>query len=559
MPDRYLTALPRGSRTVSLSWRLLASDRADVGFNVHRRLPGAAWDVVSPAPVTDTTCFIDTAPDAKPYEYRVTSIAAPDDPSESVRVDSGADASIAILDVPLISPAQSTHELAPGDLLNNGRTGYIATVREDGQQFLDAYGGYGAADGRHLWRVPLGFPNNIYIDHTCGPYLVWDINHDGRSEVVCRLSRGNVWKNEIEQSKTACPDSYPWEKDVRMDPRPGDMLVALDGETGDLVWEVPWPGPTFSAHMTLGYLNGRENPPALVIRDTQPYGPCNLYAMSGIDGHQLWHVHQQRPSGHNLDVADLDRDGVQEVICGGACYNGDGSVNWEAEPFGHTDISKPAHILPGRDDMQVWFAVEGENQGVYLVDKDGKTVWKETYRHAHYGWLARHIPGVPGLHPHTSEDARYEFGAAETRQGNHFPIFHPDGSTWLNLTDWQRKNFVPVHWDGGPEVTFAIRIENKRIVRLLASGEIEDVPGSKLPEGGKYGRNLCTLDIAGDYRENITTTDLDTDRLIILANPNPASTRGTSPCDDWEYLHDCSQLGSGYYIYLSPPVTTTSG
>jgi hypothetical protein len=29
-----------------------------------------------------------------------------------------------------------------------------------------------------------------------------------------------------------------------------------------------------------------------------------------------------------------------------------------------------------------------------------------------------------------------------------------------------------------------------------------------------------------------------------------------SPTDDWEYVHDRSQLGSGYYIYLSPPVTT---
>ena len=43
----------------------------------------------------------------------------------------------------------------------------------------------------------------------------------------------------------------------------------------------------------------------------------------------------------------VDADGVQEVICGGVCYNGDGTVRWHAEPFGHTDISKPArNTLP---------------------------------------------------------------------------------------------------------------------------------------------------------------------------------------------------------------------
>ena len=55
-----------------------------------------------------------------------------------------------------------------------------------------------------------------------------------------------------------------------------------------------------------------------------------------------WRIEQERGAGHNLDIADIDGDGVQEVICGGICYNGDGSMRWEAEPFGHTDISKPA-------------------------------------------------------------------------------------------------------------------------------------------------------------------------------------------------------------------------
>ena len=141
------------------------------------------------------------------------------------------------------------------------------------------------------------------------------------------------------------------------------------------------------------------------------------------------------------------------------------------------------------------------------------------------------------------------------RAEGHFPIFLPDGSHWVSLTDWQRKNFVPVHWDAGPEVAFIIRKENKRVVRLLESGEIADLPDAKLPKGGVFGRNLACADVVGDFRENVVTVDEDRHSLIVLANPTPSRVRGYSPFDDFEYRHDRSQHGSGYYVYLSPPDT----
>jgi hypothetical protein len=40
---------------------------------------------------------------------------------------------------------------------------------------------------------------------------------------------------------------------------------------------------------------------------------------------------------------------------------------------------------------------------------------------------------------------------------------------------------------------------------------------------------------------------------MLLANPTVSSGQSYSPMNDFEYRHDRSQLGSGYYIYLSPP------
>ena len=67
---------------------------------------------------------------------------------------------------------------------------------------------------------------------------------------------------------------------------------------------------------------------------------------------------------------------------------------------------------------------------------------------------------------------------------------------------------------------------------------------------------LGCVDVIGDFRENIVTVDTERDRLMVLVNPNVAHRRGYSPYNHFEYRHDRSQHGSGYYIYLSPPDTT---
>ena len=521
--QRYLVALPRGDRKVSLSWRLLAGDAPDAPFHVERRGNGE-WDRVTSKPVVDSTNFLDETPEAADYDYRV--VAEDGVSSETVSVDAGAEASMLALDWPL-DPEFQVEGMVLGDLCNDGRTGAVLRCIRGGTVWICAH----RHDGKVLWEFDTRLPSRGGWDGSTQhvPLLCWDLDGDGRTETVFPNFKGDY--PEEEYSTAAA----------------GEFLTALDAETGELVWETDWPAIQSRVMMTVGHLQGRDKPASVVVLD-ETYGDVVLTAIDGKTSEVFWRVEQARPAGHNLDIGDIDGDGVQEVICGGICYNGDGSLRWEAEPFGHTDISKPAWIDPEREGMQIWYAVESNNPGVYLVDKEGKTLFKEAFHHAHYGWIARHVPGVPGLHPHTAEDGRRELR-------DHFPIFLPDGSTWRNLSDWQRKNFVPVHWDEGREVSFIIRKENKRVVRLLESGEIEDLPEGKLPEGGKYERNLGCMDVIGDYRENIVTVDTERNRLMVLVNPAVASSRGYSPTDHFEYLHDRSQLGSGYYIYLSPPDT----
>ncbi len=530
--DRYLVALPRGGGKVFLSWRLLENDAPDLGFNVERRVPDGQWEAVSSAPVTDSTNFLDETSDEQEYEYRVAALTRDgSEPSLPISVDSGAEATIKAVDAPLMSPGADTQHIVAGELLNDGRIGYVARSKRDGNVWISAY----RHDGKPLWEIDTRLPAQGGWDGSTlhVPFLCWDVNADGRTEVVFHSYKGDFPGDRYETGGQ------------------NEFLTVVDSETGDLVWEAPWPAVKPRVLMTVGQLRGLDKPASLVVLDgTYAHdGYVLLTAVNGKTSEVDWQVKQKRPAGHNLDIGDIDEDGVQEVICGGVCYNGDGTVRWEAEPFGHTDISKPARIDPDREGLQIWYAVESNNTGVYLVDKDGQTIFKEAFRHAHYGWVARHTARVPGLQPHTAEDGRRD-------QQDHFPIFLPDGSHWLNLTDWQRKNFVPVHWDEGPEVVFIIRKEDKRVIRLKEDGEMEDLPNGKLPEGGEYGRNLLCADVVGDFRENIVAVDAERDRLMVLVNPTIAQKRGYSPYTDFEYRHDRSQHGSGYYIYLSPPDTS---
>lgn len=543
--DRYLLALPRGEGKVFLAWRLLGSDRPDMAFHVARRADGGDWQQLTAEAVTNSTNYLDTPGQIGECEYRI--VDGDGAASESVRVDCGAEASCRVVDVPLVAPASGSWRIGLGDLDGDGRIDFVVPTLVDGEVVLFAYG----HDGKSMWEFRTGLPDPEL--HGNIPFTVWDINGDGRAEVIVRRG-GPRWAELL----SAVREGMKPERTDHRTPIPsGDCIVALEGRTGEVLWEAPFEGHQRSMHMVSAHVNGIDKP-AAVIFNVGTYEDVRTFAFDGLDGHLLWKVQQDRGGGHNIDAADIDGDGVQEVIVGGICYNGDGSIRWEAEPFGHTDISKPCRIDPSRDGMQVWYAVEGpprELNGVYFVDSQGKTIFKEPYRHAHYGWIARHTSKVPGLQPHTAEDARYEYGAAQAgaREQGHFPIFLPDGSHWLNLTEWQRKNFVPVHWDAGPEVVFIIRKENKRVVRLLDTGQIEDVPDGKLPEGGQYGRNLGCADVIGDFRENIVTIDHQRQRLMVLANPTVCKARGYSPYDDFEYRHDRSRHGGGYYIYLSPP------
>lgn len=521
--ERHLLALPRGENRVYLSWRLLPQDGAQAAFHLERRRPAEGWQQITTTPITTSTDFVDTAPEAAIYEYRV---RLADRVSHTVAVDAAAPASNLAAEFPLQRPPQiPLLRYAVGDLTNNDCLDVVIVESEGGTIRVCAY----RLDGKLLWEIDTRLPDRGGWDGRTWhvPVLVWDINGDGRSEVVFHRGPGHTFADNFYNA--AGPD---------------ETLLAVDGETGDVVWEVPWPARRPRLVFTLGYLNGFDHAPSIVVQDGT-YGDEIITAIDGQTGRTQWQVSQTRPAGHNLDIADIDADGRQEVIVGGICYRGDGNILWATEPFGHTDVSKPAAYLPDQPGLQILYLVEKHNPGVYLVDSRGETIWHEPFGHAHWSWIGRYPVGGEALMIHAAEKGQLEY----------FPIYFPDGRRWREITHHQAHRWAAVGWEADGMTCFAHRKE-KHIVRLDAAGEEHIIPNSTLPEGASFGRVQVCMDMLGDFRENFAAVDYERGTFFVAANPNPAGRRMLSPREDFAYRHERSQIGSGYYTYICPPQLT---
>jgi len=516
--DRKLVALPRGNRRVFLSWRLLKSDPANAAFFVEHMVKGT-WRFPTDAAVVDSTTIEFEVKAEGPQQFRI--IAPDGTPSETATVDPASPASLVAREFDL-DPDGRVQGVIIGDIQNNGRNGFVVRSAKAGTIWMTAIG----LDGERLWEIDTHLPEHGGWDGSMHhvPFLMWDLNGDGRTEVAFHSYDGTYPTTDYD-------DAVEEEK-----------FTVVDSETGDLVWEAPWPAVKSRVMMTVGHLDGIDRPASVVVLN-ETYGDVTLTALNGTDGTVKWRIGQARPGGHNLDIADIDGNGVQEVICGGICYNGDGSLRWEAEPFGHTDVSKPAHFLPDREGKQILFLSEKENAGVYLIDKDGETIWKVPYGHAHWSWIGRYAGQGDQLMIHAAEKGKLLY----------FPIFSPDGQEWMRLTKRQAHRFAAVGWNADGTMAFARR-DACHIVRINEAGEEVVVPGSDLPTGSNFGRVQLAMDIVGDFRENLGCIDHEYATFYMAQNPLPAGRRALSPTEDANYLHERAQVGSGYYTYIAPPM-----
>ena len=528
--DRGLMAMRQADGSVYVGWRLLESDPSDVAFHVYRQTDQAdAARRLTAEPVRESTNFVDAeGPKEGSPRYFVRAVTSEGEgpPSPAVAAP-GTPADQSHIAIRLQGDYRA-HKVAAGDLDGDGRYELIVQQPDfntDPYQApgywkkstdtykLEAY----SLDGRFLWRHDMGW--SIEAGTWYAPYVVYDLDGDGKAEVYCKGGEGDPRE----------PEGH-----VKTGP---EWLYKLDGQTGQIVKKLPWIPrlPEIGEYnyfcrnmLAVAYLDGRR-PHLLMQRGTyraiviEAYDPdLNLV--------WRWNSHNEKEKydsqgAHTIRVADVDNDGCDEVVVGSCLVDHDGRALWTLG-IGHPDTCYVGKIDPARPGLQIFFGIEPRQKSgaVRLVDAlSGKTLWanEEPTVHVHsQGMCADILAEYPGQECYAGEkagDQAWMYTAQGTRIGN---------KNIGSLSPWT------LWWDADPQK------------EILLKGKLMKFPSEMIFAPSGADRPQMVADLLGDWREELVTTF--NGELRIYTTTIPADTRRTCLMQDRLYRLYVATNSMGY-------------
>jgi rhamnogalacturonan endolyase len=379
-------------------------------------------------------------------------------------------------------------------------------------------------DGTRLWDKDLGWAIERGIWYS--PYIVYDLNGDGRAEVAAKIGEGD-----------------PRDEDGRVRAGP-EWVVVWDGMTGDELARAPWPTRDGIRNYNLqsrnqiavAYLDGKT-PCLLTLRGT--YGRMKVDAYHMPDGNlvKLWSYDNENygsrfwgQGAHFTLCADIDGDSRDEVILGSAVLDDNGVPLWTTGR-GHPDAHYLSDIDPDNPGLELAYVMESRQRkggGLNVVDAaGGRLLWKldTPTRHVHgKGICADLDPTVPGLEVYGADADGHKL--TESRW-----LFSGSGDLLRSGSDCTYSFGVrTVYWDAD-------------LQKELARGKISDHDGN--PVGGRTeGGIVLIADVIGDWREELITSVKG--ELRVYTTTIPAMDRRVCLMQDPNYRLSTAMNAMGY-------------
>ncbi len=530
--DRGLVAM-RTRDGVYLSWRLLKDDSSS-GFDLFRVADGRETKV-NAVPIRQTCDYLDTEP-GNAAEY----VVRPSDGGHGVigRAETREKTQgNPHLTFTLGDPRGRVDKVGIGDLDGDGKYDLVARIASGSVDpwhvvwkpspdtlKLEAF----SQDGKRLWSFDQGWSIERGIWYS--PFLVYDLNGDGKAEVALKQGEGD-----------------PRDADGRVTGGK-EYLMILDGMTGKKIAEVPWPdregftGRSAYNHasrnqLAVAYLDGKT-PAIIALRGTYATMKAEAWQLNGRKLELLWKYDSraygreyQGQGAHTTRIADLDGDGRDEIILGSAVLDDDGRPLWTTG-LGHPDylyVTNVTNKNPGMEIITVLETATPKGGGIHVADaKTGKTVWKlgEPANHVHHGYGADLDPRYRGL----------EVGGVDTdssfeRRRLKRWFFNGDGELlFRDAAVPEQKAIRTVFWDAD-------------LQREIVSAIPRDFLGG--PSGGvTEGSFLMAADIFGDWREEIFTAVKG--EVRIYSTDIPAMDRRVTLMQDPQYRLAVATSSMGY-------------
>ncbi len=605
--NRGVVAVRSGGQ-VLISWRTLTSDRVGQTFDVYRN-----GQKLNDASLTEGgTCFVDKAPLTGDATYEV---CGGDKPGSYTLP---ADAPEGYLPVKLQRPeggttpdgrpfSYSANDASVGDVDGDGQ--YEIFLKWDPSNAHDnAHDGYTGPtlfdcyrlDGTLLWRINMGI--NIRSGAHYVSFVVYDLDGDGRAELMVRTSdgtidgKGNVIGDAQADYRHRGPEGTQeptpqkeWGKYNREGrPMTGRILTGpeyitvfngLTGEAMDTQPYIPERGnladwgdnyANRSDRMLAGvaYLDGRHAS-ALFCRG---YYTRTVIAAWDWDGHELrthWVFDTNTPEwnayagqgNHNLRVADVDGDGCDEITYGSMCVDHDGRGLYNTG-MGHGDAMHLMAFDPMIPELQVWDCHENKRDGSdFRNARTGEVVFQIPSSSDVGRCMAADIdPTNPGVEMWSSDSHGIRTITGEVLYSAQDPD-DPQHQQHLKLNGRRLSVNFGIWWDGDllrelldHETVSKYDWENKAIVDLVHFDGVMFNNGSK--------SNPClSADILGDWREEVIARTKESDELRIYISPIPTQYRINCLMEDIPYRLSTAAQNSGYNqpsepgFYLGPDKT----
>ncbi len=556
---RGVVAIPKDNGSVFVSWRLLGDDPVKTAFNVYRKEGEKAAIRLNERPLGYETCFVDELANLdRPSAYFVRAVVGgvEQPPSEPFKLRANPPIR-SYLRVPLQTlPGHTPNDASVGDLDGDGE--YEIILKQEmrprdnsqrgatGETKLEAY----KLDGTMLWRINLG--KNIREGAHYTPFIVYDLDGDGKAEVACRTADGTV----DGEGKVIGDPNADHRNSVGYVLDGPEFMTIFDGQTGralvtgDYVpargrpadWGDDYGNRVDRFLAAVGYFDGRR--PTLVM--------CRGYYTRTVLAAWNWHKgvltrawlfdsddggrghRAYRGQGnHNLAVGDVDNDGKDEIVYGACCIDDDGRGLYSTR-LGHGDAIHLADIDPDRPGLEVFDIherAEHPNGAELHVAHSGQVIWGKPSDDVVRGMTMDLDPRHRG----------YESWAlGDGLEG----LWNAKGET-ISPTHPRSCNFG-VWWDGDLMRELLDRItiskwdwENGEESVLLRAEDCSSNNGSK-------GTPCLCADLFGDWREEVIWRSSNNKELRIYTTTIPTTYRIPTLMHDPQYRLSVATQNVGY-------------
>ncbi|MDQ3812408.1 MAG: rhamnogalacturonan lyase [Armatimonadota bacterium] len=560
---RGVVAIHQDNGKVFVGWRMLGTDPDNIAFNLYRATGGGAPVKLNQQPITGPTSFVDDKVDLSQsniYFVRAVLYGWEQAASGMFMLPANAPAR-PYVSIPLKTPEGYTpNDASVADLDGGGE--YEIILHQTGRGHDNSHNGETdppilqayKLDGRLLWTINLG--KNIREGAHYTQFMVYDLDGDGKAEMVCKTADGTV---DGQGNVIGDPKANYVDKGGRILAGP-EFLTVFDGVTGRALATtsyIPPRHPTNPLHPTgdelkavwgdgygnrcdrflacVAYLDG-VRPSVVMCRGY--YTRTVLAAWNWRRGKlkNIW-TFDTRSSrrlkafagqgNHNLSVGDVDGDGKDEIVYGGMAVDHNGRGLYSTG-IGHGDAMHLSDLDPDRPGLEVFRIQEPfGDAGAHMFDaRTGEVLWKKASVKA-----GRDKEG-PGRGLSLNVDPRYKgFETWVAGAGLGGQMWDCKGNKIAEKTP---SINMGVFWDGDllSEVLDGTRIDKWDYANSKADTILQAKDYGCVSNNGTKANPCLSADILGDWREEVIWRTEDNKELRIFTTTIP------TPYRFYTFMHD---------------------